>query len=74
MPNEDENYPEYQGHYDFEPRHDRDHPSPLHDNREEEEENHQGHLVEQEDPKICFVKAYARKPLGPPQRNVVPED
>ena len=40
MPNDEENYPEYQGHYDFEPRHDRDHPHPLHDNREEEEENH----------------------------------
>jgi len=46
------------------------HAHPLHDNREGD--NAPGTTVEEEDPTICFVKAYARKPLGPPARNVVP--
>ena len=62
---------EYQGHYDFEPmarRHgEREHP--LHDNREED---NAPTVVAEEEVTICFVKAYARKPLGPPARNVVP--
>ena len=27
-------------------------------------------MLEDEDPAICFVKAYARKPLGAPHKNV----
>ena len=63
----------YQGHYDFEPedtRHEHRRAHQLHDNREED--NAPATNVQEEDVTICFVKAYARKPLGPPARNVVP--
>ena len=63
---------EYQGHYDFEPveRRHREREHPLHDNREED--NAPPTEVSNEEVTICFVKAYARKPLGPPARNVIP--
>ena len=76
LPVHDEVLDEYQGHYDFEPglHHDRAH-HPVNENKEEEPENNEkDRLIENEDPKICFVKAYARKPLGPPARNVIPEN
>ena len=70
MPVED-SLPEYKGNYDFAP--DRRHHAPMHDNHEEEDrDNAPGKVIEEEDVTICFVKAYARKPLGPPTRNVVP--
>ena len=69
MPVED-SLPEYKGHYDFDERR---HHGPMQDNHEKEDrDNAPGKVVEEEDVTICFVKAYARKPLGPPVRNVVP--
>jgi hypothetical protein len=44
----------------------------LQDLRERDEEDN-AQQVENEDPTICFVKAYARKPLGPPHNSIVPD-
>ena len=63
---------DYRGHYDFEPaRKHSERAHPLHNNHEEED-NAPGKVIQEEEVTICFVKAYARKPLGPPTRNVVP--
>ena len=31
-------------------------------------------VLDDEDPAICFVKAYARKPLGMPAQNLIPSN
>ena len=59
-------YPDYAGHYDFEPH-------PVLQDLRQVEEPESNKEVENEDPTICFVKAYARKPLGPPHNSVVPD-
>ena len=60
-------HPLYDGHYSngMKPR------APS-QNSEEKNMASMDNVLEDDDPAICFVKAYARKPLGAPKKNVVP--